>query len=63
MPRERPKDRSLSSCRAEAAEVQAQYVVSGASEAGGGSGFRRPTQAGALRYSVHPAWPIHFRQF
>src|SRR4029077_5142107 len=66
MLRERSKDRSLCSCPAEApkaAGVQGQAEYPARAKPAAEANFRRPTQAGALRYSVRPAWPIHFRQF
>ena len=63
MLRERPKDRSLCSCPAEAAEVQAQSWYPARAKPAAEASFRRPMEAAALRYSAHPAWPIHFLQF
>ena len=63
MLRERSKDRSLCSCPAEAVEVQARSWYQARAKPAAEASYRRPMQAAALRYSVHPAWPIHFRQF
>jgi hypothetical protein len=69
MLREQPKDRSLCSCPEEAAEVEAQSLYPAQSwylaraKPAAEASFRRLMEAGALRYSVHPAWPVHFRQF
>ena len=69
MQRERPKDRSLCSCPEEAAEVEAQswypalWWYPARAKPAAEASFRRPMEAGALRYSAHPAWPIHSLQF
>ena len=63
MLRGRSKDRKLCSCLAEAAEVQAQSWYPARAKPAAEASFRRLMEAGALRYSVHPAWPVHFQQF
>ena len=62
MLREHPTDQRLCWCPAEAAKVQGQWSYPERARPAAGASFRRPTEAGALRYSVHPAWLIHFRQ-
>ena len=63
MLREHPTDQRLCWCPAEAAKVQGQWSCPERARPAAGASFRRPMEAGALRYSVHPAWPFHFRQF
>src|SRR5260370_15957191 len=66
MLQERPKDRSLCSCPAEAAEapeVQAQSWYPAQAKPAAEASFRLRMRAGALRYSVHPVWLVHSRQF